>query len=156
KITKYNNPEKNLDDYYEGQRLGEIWGYVGEGLFQSQDEIDNHANQRDYLSPNSSDGKFRPGDIKFKDLNGDGYINNGENTVDNPGDRKVIRNATPRYRFGVNIDLNWGSFSLSTFFQVVGKQDWYPSSEASFFWGQYNRPYNQLPKWHLEDGMIWS
>jgi hypothetical protein len=38
----------------------------------------------------------------------------------------------------------------------VGKQDWYPSPEANHFWGQYNRPYNDIPKWHLEEGMIWS
>ena len=42
----------------------------------------------------------------------------------------------------------------SAFFQGVGKQDWYPSNEASTFWGQYNRPYNQMPSWHL--GNYWT
>src|SRR5690606_40323527 len=39
---------------------------------------------------------------------------------------------------------------MSAFFQGVGKQDWYPSNE-SIFWGQYNRPYNNLPVWHLNN-----
>lgn len=39
-IDKYNNPKRDLDDYYVGQRIGEIWGFVCNGLFQSQDEID--------------------------------------------------------------------------------------------------------------------
>ena len=33
----------------------------------------------------------------------------------------------------------------------MGKQDWYPSNEASTFWGQYNRPYNQMPSWHVDN-----
>ena len=39
-IDKYNNSKRDLDDYYVGQRIGEIWGFVCNGLFQSQDEID--------------------------------------------------------------------------------------------------------------------
>src|SRR5699024_5353537 len=34
--------------------------------------------------------------------------------------------------------------------------DWYPGSESDFFWGQYNRPYNHIPKWHLKEGVIWD
>ena len=43
---------------------------------------------------------------------------------------------------------DWNNFYLSAFFQGVGKQDWYPGNETAVFWGQYNRPYNQMPKWH--------
>ncbi|HYH55698.1 MAG TPA: SusC/RagA family protein, partial [Anseongella sp.] len=42
------------------------------------------------------------------------------------------------------------NFSLSFFFQGVGKRDWFPSREAAFFWGQYNRPYSFLPEFNLD------
>ncbi|MBE7179562.1 MAG: SusC/RagA family protein, partial [Mucilaginibacter polytrichastri] len=79
---------------------------------------------------------------------------NGDNTVSNPGDRKVIGNSTPRYAYGITLDADWNNFFISGFFQGVGKQDWYPGAEADYFWGQYNRPYNKVPTWQL--GNIWS
>lgn len=156
KITKFNNPDKNLDDHYVGERIGEIWGYETGGIFQSDKEVKEHANQDRNLSPHTPDGKYREGYLKFKDLNDDGEINDGDNRADSPGDRRVIGNSEPRYRFGAQFKFEWNNFTLSAFFQGVGKRDWYPGSEADNFWGQYNRPYNQLPKWQLKDGMIWS
>jgi TonB-linked SusC/RagA family outer membrane protein len=156
KITRFNNPNKKLSDFYVGETLGEIWGYVDEGIFQSQQQIDDHANQGKFINFNDFDGKPRPGNLIYKDLNHDGVINNGDNTVDNPGDRRIIGNSHPRYRFGIRINLNWANFFISGFFQGVGRRDWYPSSEADFFWGQYNRPYNLIPKWQLKKGGIWS
>jgi TonB-linked SusC/RagA family outer membrane protein len=154
-ITRFNNPTKNLDNYYVGERLGEIWGYVNEGFFQSEEQIKNHANQQ-FLNPHTPDQKFHVGGLKFKDLNGDGVIDDGENRVSGPGDRRIIGNSHPQYRFGINIHLAWSGFFVTGFFEGVGKKDWYPSSEADYFWGQYNRPYNQMPKWQLKKGMIWT
>ncbi|MQA91577.1 MAG: SusC/RagA family TonB-linked outer membrane protein [Gemmatimonas sp.] len=156
KILKYNNPNRllNDDDYREGQMVGEIWGYVTEGFFESEADIANHADQS-YFSPNGP-RIWHPGDLKFRDLNGDGVVGPGLSTLDDPGDRTIIGNTTPRYSFGVNLQGSWGDFSLSSFFQGVGKQNWHPSSEANHFWGQYNRPYNDIPKWHLEEGIIWT
>lgn len=134
--------------------MGEIWGFVTEGFFVDSADIANHASQS-YLSPNSY-AKWRPGDLKFKDLNGDGKIDVGLSTDDNPGDRTIIGNTTPRYTFGVNLNGSWRGISLSSFFQGVGKQNWHPSSEADYFWGQYNRPYNNIPAWHLNPGVIWT
>ncbi len=153
-ILRYNNPEKFLNDYYEGMRVGEVWGYVTEGFFTSPEDVANHADQQSYFPPRQ--GIYQPGDIKLKDLNGDGAINPGKNTVNDPGDRKIIGNLTPRYTFGANLGATWNSFSISAFFQGVGKQDWYAHDESVNFWGQYNRPYGDIPKWHLNDGMIWS
>lgn len=153
KITRYNNPEGFLSDFYEGQVVGEIWGYETAGLFGSQEQIDEHADQSRW-SPGPG-GDYRPGDIMFRDLNGDGVIGPGSNTVDDPGDKKVIGNSTPRYRFGVNLGMDWKNVFISMFFQGVGKRDWMPSTEASF-WGQYNRPYNDVPNWHLDEGVTWS
>ena len=56
--------------------------------------------------------------------------------------------------FGLNLGADWNNFSLSVFLQGVGKQQWYPSTEAEMFWGQYNRPYNNIPIFHL--GNMWT
>ncbi len=71
-----------------------------------------------------------------------------------PGDRSIIGNSTPRYTYGVMLGADWNNFFFSAFVQGVGKQDWYPSREASLFWGQYNRPYGDIPKSQL--GNIWT
>lgn len=164
-IDKYNNATKSLstssynDSYYEGMVIGEIWGFVSNGLWQTQEEIDAAeagaiaAGQKYYnpLMQTSKTYKLYPGDIKFEDLNGNGYIDRGKNTVDDPGDRKIIGNSEPRYIYSFGIDLEWNNIFVSAFFQGVGKQDWYPGSEASVIWGQYNRPYGQMPSWHLDN-----
>lgn len=164
-IDKFNNRKKELStaayntNYYAGMVVGEIWGFVSNGLWQNQDEIDAAeagalaAGQKYYnpLMQTSKTYKLYPGDIKFEDLNGNGYIDRGLNTVDDPGDRKIIGNSEPRYIYSFGIDLEWNNIFLSAFFQGVGKQDWYPSNEASVIWGQYNRPYAQMPKWHLNN-----
>lgn len=153
RITKFNNPTGSLNNtYYVGMRLGEIWGYTTEGLFQNVEEIRNHANQN--FLRTSSGNNYLPGDVKFKDLNGDGVINNGENTIDNPGDRSIIGNSEVRYTYGLNIGLNWNGFSLDAFFQGIGKRDWWPGTEAGYFWGQYNRPYGFLPQHTIDNA--WS
>lgn len=151
-ITKYNNPQLLLSDYYEGQVLGEIWGYTTEGFFKSADDVKTSASQN--LFRTASSGLWFPGDIKFKDTNGDGAITPGTERVSNPGDRSIIGNSTPRYTYGVMLGADWNNFFFSAFIQGVGKQDWYPSREASLFWGQYNRPYGGIPASQL--GNIWT
>jgi TonB-linked SusC/RagA family outer membrane protein len=153
KIDKYKNPDKLISDYYEGQTLGEIWGYETEGFFKDAADIASHAKQDPEMRASPS-GLWFPGDIKLKDLNGDGFINRGENKVGKSGDRRIIGNSAPRYTYGVNLGANWHNFSFSTFFQGVGKQQWYPSTETEMFWGQYNRPYNNIPKFQV--GNMWT
>jgi len=147
-ITKYNNPDKNLTDYYEGQRVGEIWGYKVAGLFRSQDEIANSPSQSNI--PNTNTRKNYPGDIKFQNLDGDNVIYQGLNRVGNSGDKTIIGNSEPRYTYGVNLSGDWNGFFVGGFFQGVLKQNWYPSAEARF-WGQYNRPYNSYPRWQQDN-----
>jgi TonB-linked SusC/RagA family outer membrane protein len=153
KITRYNNPDKLLNDYYEGQTIGEIWGYTTEGFFKDQADIDSHAKQSPQMRA-SPTNIWAPGDIKLKDLNGDGFVNVGTNSVNNPGDRKIIGNKAPRYMYSINLGAEWNNFFISTFFQGVGKQQWYPSTEAEMFWGQYNRPYNNIPNFQV--GNMWT
>lgn len=152
KIMKFNNPEQKLSDYYAGQTVGEIWGFVTDGYYTSAEDILNSPKQVLYKSSNT--GKSLPGDIKFKDLDGNNEINDGGKTVGNPGDRKVIGNSTPRYTYGISLGADWKGFFFSSFFQGVGKMDWYPGTENGTFWGQYNRPYNKVPKSQI--GNIWS
>ena len=150
-ITRYNNPNKLLTDYYVGQRLGEIWGYVTDGLFTAANIAEA---SKQTLIKSSNGGNTLIGDVKFMDLNKDGTVNTGANTFNDPGDRKVIGNSQPRYSFGAGFDFDWNNFYFSAFFQGVGKQDWWPGAEADAFWGPYNRPYNRLPAEMVDK--IWS
>lgn len=120
-ITRYDNPTGALSEYYVGQRLGEIWGYETVGIFQSEEEVAAAADQS-RLGAN-----WRPGDIHYADLDGDGEITPGDNTLSNPGDRRIIGNESPRYSFGVNLDLHYKAFSLTTFFQGIGRRDYWPN-----------------------------
>lgn len=127
-ITKYNNPSGLLSNYYVGEKLGDIWGFVTEGLFQNQAEIDKSANQSALYG-----GTWYPGDVRYKDLNGDGKIDNGNNTVSNHGDQKVLGNTTPRYQFGVTVSGDYKGFDFNMFFQGVLKEDFMPYDQE--FWG---------------------
>lgn len=110
-VTKYDNPTGSLNEHYVGKIMGEIWGYVTEGIFQSDEEVASHANQAQ-LGAN-----WRAGDIKYKDLNNDGKITAGSNTLADPGDRKLLGYSHPRYSFGINPDLSYKNFTLNVFFQ---------------------------------------
>ena len=73
------------------------------------------------------------GDIMFEDLNGDKVINEGANTVDDPGDRKIIGNSTPRFRFGLDLGVEWKGIDFSMFWQGVAKRDLW--LDGPMFWG---------------------
>ena len=161
KITKFNNPEKAFSKgYYEGMRIGEIWGYHIDGIFATDEEAASYeVDQRNVNEIiNGSSGSLKglhAGDLRFADLDGDNRISTGENTVDKPGDRRIIGNSEPRYQYGANLAFQWCGFDFSIFFQGIGRMDWYPASEAELFWGPFNRPYATfLPKNFLEK--CWS
>ncbi|SDL11386.1 SusC/RagA family TonB-linked outer membrane protein [Siphonobacter aquaeclarae] len=130
KITKYDlNSTKTFggSNYYEGQNLNEIWGYETVGFFQTDDAAAK-ADQKQLFS-----GTWLAGDIQYKDLNGDGKITRGDNTVGNPGDQRIIGNSTPRYVFGVNANLRYKNFDFSFLIQGVGKRDMAVGGRE--FWG---------------------
>lgn len=107
--------------------MGDIWGYETVGFFQSEEEIASAPSQEKIYAT------WTPGDIRYKDLNGDGVIDWGDNTLENPGDKKVIGNTTPRFSFGLNLNAEWKGFDFSVFFQGVAKRDAWVSS--NIFWG---------------------
>ena len=161
-ITRFDNESKSLSDRYVGQRYGEIWGYVVDGLFKSDAEAQEYTSRIncDYVGKAQSgaageEAKWRGGDLRFVDLNGDKIINQGGNKIGDTGDRKVIGNTQPRYNYGVNLGFQWLGFDFNIFFQGIGKMDWYPVSNTIMFWGPYARPYATLMPYDFHT-MIWS
>ena len=147
-ITKFDNPEGNLSDYYAGYEIGTIWGFVSNGLFQSEEELQQHANQSSFWT---YPGKVSPGpgDIKFEDLNGDGQIKTA-NTIYDLQDQKIIGNSQARYHIGFTSAFNWKNFDFNMFIQGVLKQDWYPGSSYNF-WGLNAGPWTNLQKYQYEN-----
>lgn len=164
-ITKYNNPEKLLTTYYEGQVLGEIWGYDIDGLFANQQEIDDYLSHINAVESevytdivgvlDSKAPGLHPGDVRYVDRNGDGKITSGNNTVNNPGDRHVIGNKLPQYNYNFHLSAEWFGVDFSLYFQGVGRRDWYPMTEATTFWGPYSRPYQGFMEKNFMN-LVWS
>ena len=177
-ITKYDNPTNLLSDHYVGKVLGDVWGYTTDGLFATDEEAADYASKVNDKIPNKGlySGKapnnvLMSGDIKYLDLptvdtdgdgipdKGDGVINTGDNTLANPGDRRIIGNTKPRYIYSLKGDLQWMGFDLSVFFQGVGKVSWMPNYNCIYFWNtySYHRP-TFIPKnfaekcWSDEEG----
>lgn len=142
-ITKYDNKDKTFaKTYYEGMRLGEIWGFVTDGLFATTEEAQVYAKEVDlsYIN-NRVTGGWQAGDLKFLDLDGDNVLGIGGNSVDNPGDRKILGNSLPSLSYGFNASVSWYGFDASVFFQGTGNHYWYPTGQAMQFWGPYSYPY---------------
>lgn len=112
----------------EGAPIRSWYGFEADGYFRNQAEIDAH--------PQPSGWTTRPGDIRFKDQNGDGVINED--------DRVIIGNPNPRYIFGVNLNASWRGFDASALFQGVGKRDQYLA--LGFIQGPVWENYTSL--WH--------
>lgn len=143
-ITKYDNPEYSFAmDYYEGMRVGEIWGYRTGGLFASDAEAAAYDVDQSSVNGGQKDGPLG-GDLKFLDLDGNKIISIGANSVKDPGDREIIGNSEPRFNYGINLGFSWCNFDVSIFIQGIGRMDWYPPSNCMAFWGPYARPYASL------------
>ena len=146
-ITRYGTGTI-VTNWYNGKTYGEIWGYRVERLYQNEDFVwengelvtesytspnggtytinklaDPNAPKQGYLSSQTGTKGFAPGDMKYKDLNGDGVIDNGEGTLANHGDWDVIGNSTPRYEYSARLDLGFKGFDFSMFWQGIGKRN---------------------------------
>lgn len=160
-ITKYDNYvdvfDKNgnkigetssLTAYYVGQEIGEIWGFVNDGRFSSQEELD--ALDQTEVGEDDQSYRFYIGDTKYKDLNGDGKISWGKKTLEDPGDRKKIGNSSIRLPYSFTLDAAWKGFDVTAFFQGVGKRDWYPGPGNYYFWGIYAQPWTNVTVKNLD------
>ena len=125
-----------------GHPIGAYYGYVVDGLYQSNLDI--------LKSPSASSlGSYRPGDFKFHDTNGDGAI-----TAD---DRTFIGNPTPKFTYGGYINLNYKSFGLSVDVGgVYGNQVFrtWGSLESPF--QRVNYPLFKLNRWHGAGTSNWE
>ncbi len=146
KITKWNNPSHsiytytpgNTNNYTEGLYYGDIWGFETDRYFTVDDFTWNTADGKyapgatqtgyapgiaDQTGMQTGNFVYGPGDVKFKDLNGDGEINIGEGTMEDHGDMKVIGNALPRFEYSFRLGGAWKGFDIDLFFQGVGKRN---------------------------------
>ncbi len=187
-ITRYNNPTKSLAmAYYEGMRIGDIWGFEVDGLFASDEEAQQYTSQvldcSGYISSRMTGG-FLAGDLRFVDLDNDGHyqidadghyvldengnrillpedqwrvntLSLGSNTVDDPGDRKILGNSLPSLQYGITFNADYMGFDISAFFQGTGNHYWYPAGMNYMFWGPYSYPYLSFLQRDFID-RVWS
>ena len=156
-ITKYDNKDKTFaKDYYEGMRIGEIWGFVTDGLFATDEEAQAYAKEVDlsYMVDGLTGG-WKAGDVKFVDLDGDGMVDIGSNNVADPGDRKVLGNSLPSLSYGINASVRWCGFDVSVFFQGTGNHYWYPHGHMMSFWGPFSYPYQTFLQKDFMD-KVWA
>jgi len=134
-VLLYDEPNYNYDyRFQEGQRTDAYFGYVAEGLFESQTEIDSHADQSGF------GGVRQPGDIKYKDLNDDGVIN--------ADDQEVIGNSHAKMAYGVNLRVKFKSVEL--FMLGTGQNGGY-----RYFNNDYFQPYGDV-KYSVEALNRWT
>ncbi len=132
KVTRYNNSTGILSTFYEGQRLGEIWGYKTAGIIKTDEQLSQIPDQ------SFIHGNWTKGDIEYVDINGDGKITNGKNTVSEPGDQIIIGNSEARYLYSLGLGGSWKGLDVNMFFQGVGKRDFAPPVSGNagvLFWG---------------------
>ena len=144
-VTKYNNPTGIISDktYFKGQKLGDIWGYVTDGFFTSEEDVKKSPDQ------SAIHAKWNPGDMKYIDLNKDGKIDWGDNTINNPGDKKVLGNNTPRFLYGLMFAGQYKDFDFSVFFQGVGKRDVFIGS-TTYFGFQGNKYFDNVHEHNMD------
>ena len=154
-ITKFDNEAGLISSHYKGERLGSIWGYVTDRLYTVDDFVEGTLDA-DYKNGTLKDGiphvegvNPNPGDVLYKDLDGNGIINAGKSTLDDPGDRQIIGNNQLRFQYGINGSLSWKDIAFSFFLQGVGKNDKWISNELIFpYYYEFGTVYShQLDYW---------
>jgi hypothetical protein len=184
KITKYGST-KSISNWYVGKTYGEIWGYETDRLYQAEDFVhntdgtlativlengvtinqltDENGATQDFLQ--GGNFRFGPGDVKYKDTNGDGIVGPGARLIDDHGDLRVIGNSTPRFEYSFRMNADFKGIDFGVFFQGIGSREVWgdgflsipgynsadgamPQAFAGDFWREdrtgafYPRPYN--------------
>jgi TonB-linked SusC/RagA family outer membrane protein len=142
--------------FVTGKRYGDIYGYVTDRLYQKEDFVyDANGNfvqetivwqgtgkktnklagtnpvYQTYFEDGNQILLVSPGDVKFVDIDGDGYITPGKGTFGDQGDRVVIGNLLPRYEYGFRVALDYKSFDLSIMGQGVGERSMWGSGQLA-------------------------
>lgn len=100
----------NLIQLNNGNWVNRNIGYRTDGIFMSQEEIDNHPVDQSLLAGGSGNSRVQPGDIRYVDLNGDNYIDWRDQDV-------IGKGGLPDMTYGININASYKNFSLSMLFQ---------------------------------------
>ena len=126
-----------------GASMNARYGFKAIGLFQTQEEVTQY--------PNAPSGTISPGDIKYKDINGDGRISSDHDYV------KTGYGDIPEINFSFNIDVSWKNFSLSTVWQGVSHCDYelsgvYASgvTSSTFFTSPFPGGFGNTPRYLVE------
>lgn len=151
-VLDYSNPtfSNPAGNWYEGKKVGEIWGYRASGIIQTQAEADEY--NANYNTSYITGREFTPGDLKFIDINGDKKINRGSNELDDMGDMEIIGSAAPRYQYSINGSIGYKGLNLSVLFQGIGKRDFNPAG-SNYFSGGSSYAQVTVFKEHLD---YWS
>lgn len=118
-----------------GYPVGSFYGYIAEGVIQTQAEADA------YNASHTSSYVFKPGDIRYRDLNGDGRFNDQ--------DRDFIGKTIPSFMYGINIRLSWKNIQFSMDMNGVTGVD-IMNTKYWQSYAQYNYYEEQLGRWHGE------
>lgn len=158
-VDEYNGNESGSIKpftYHVGQRLGDFYGLRSNGLFKTQDEIDNAFGQgKPYVIADedmryhSKQSDIRVGDLWIKDLNGDYKIDFGNMQLDDMGDLEIIGNKWARYPFSFGFDFDWANWYLSANFQGIIHQDFIAYGGFMPF-NLYANPYGPMTKWSVD------
>ncbi len=118
----------------KGYPINVFYGYVTDGIFQNEKEVHDHASQVG----------AEPGDIRFKDLNHDGVINDE--------DRTVIGNPNPSHLFSINNSMTWRGFELSIYLQGVAGNKIFNANKIDLtgMSAAYNQLTDVLSRWNGE------
>lgn len=151
-ITDYPATVRDVDKYFKGKNIGDIYGYTTIGIARTDKEMKNHLTSLPNGGQTAIGNNWAAGDIMYEDINGDGKIDNGDGTIDNPGDLTVIGNSSPHFKFGTNITMSWKGLDLSMFWQGVLKQDFSPGPDNTTFFGAVGGSiwWSQALKQHLD------
>src|SRR5690606_25313616 len=112
--------------YRSGKPLDSYWGYISEGLFMDEADIESHARQ--------TFGEVKPGDIKYKDINGDGLIDSRDQV-----DLGHNGWAVPPFTYGLNLTLKWKNLTL--FAMGTGNSGAIGFKNTGYYWIRGNSKY---------------
>ena len=129
-ITRFDNEVGLLSSKYVGMQIGEIWGYETDRLYQPED-FDENGKLLPGI-PKVLGVNPNPGDILYKDQNGDGIIDEGKNTLSDSGDQVIIGNEKRRFQYAINGGFDWKGFDFSFIINGVGKRDLWMNNEMVF------------------------
>ena len=144
-------------NYREGEVIGEVWGFKSNGLFQSQEQIDNAFGQGKPYNQNvgyTSKKSYvaKPGDIWLLDLDGDDKVTNSDflnKETGYAGDKTIIGNKRPRYPFSFGFDFDYVGFFFSVGFQGILHQDYFING-GSLALSSYDANNGPVTKWFVD------